>query len=519
MLTSGVMTRHAAAEPPETTPRRISRYAGVAIFVVLGTLLAEVLIEGWLVTRLGHPGPLDEDNLPTVVTADWPKTLKSGLYFLLLGLTVAKFALDRSWYRLKTRADIALVVLAIIMAIAGYVGGSSSVLIGQALFVYFRGVIVFYALRAVNPGWRAVRPFAWIGGTIIAVSSFIALTQFLIGEPAYTWLGWVDMKWAGENRAQGIFDHPNDLGHIAGFMVLGLLSWFVTAEKVKRRWWALFVLIALALAVAQSRQSTVAVIAGIAVIAIIRRAQWKRLIAGGAIVVMLSAVPVIFSAEARDNLAYRFGGLFNAFHMSGKKDSKKDCANNPACSGQDGEIRVLFTKQGVKLWAARPVLGYGVGQFGGIVAVKNDPNWNLDPRFQEILGPDGFYLFGFKSTSVDVFWLHLLVEVGALGVLAYLVWMYLVASPLVRAAWQRGRKMGGVRGSPGTGAILLWATSVFVFAMLVAAWSPSLEDPLFPALLFAVLGFGWALLANESKQEPDAAAKGDEDTVRAGEAG
>jgi O-antigen ligase len=235
-------------------------------------------------------------------------------------------------------------------------------------------------------------------------------------------------------------------------------------------------------------------------------------------VFLLGALPIAFSEDARENLAYRFGGIFNALHMSGKKNSKKECQNNPKCHGTDGEIRILFAKQGAKLWAASPVLGYGVGQFGGIVAVKNDPNWNMDPRFQKVLGPDGFNLFDFKSTSVDVFWLHLLVEVGALGVLAYVMWMFLIASPLIRAAWQRGRKMGGVRGSPDSGAILLWACGTFVFAMLVAAWSPSLEDPLFPALMFAVLGLGWALLSRESRQEPNVSGPDDDDTVRAGKA-
>jgi len=514
VLTSWVVTRPASAEPSETSRTRYSRQLSKAILVVLGVLLVEVLIEGWLVTRLGHR-IVDAKNNPAIEPAEWPKTVKSALFVLLLGLTIAKFAVDRAWYRLRTWADVALVGVALVMVVAGYLGGSSTVLIGQALFVYFRGAIVFYAIRAANPDWRAIRPLVWIAGGLVALNAVLAVSQFLFGNPAYTWLGFVDLQWADENRAQGLFEHPNDLGHLAGFMVLGLLAWFVTAEKVGRRWWALFGLAALVLAVAQSRQSSVATLAGIGIIALLRRGQWRRMLAGSLIVLLFSAAPIALSAETRDNLAYRLGGLFNSLHMSGKKTSKKDCQGNPRCVGDDGEIRVLFVKQGVKLWAASPVIGYGVGQFGGIVAVKNDPDWNKDPRFQEVLNdPEGFYLFDFKSTSVDVFWLHLLVEVGAVGVIAYLTWMYFVASPLIRAAWQRGRRMGGVRGSPGTGAVLLWGAATFVFAMLVATWSPSLEDPWFPALMFGVLGLGWALLS----QEPSAGAEGDDDTVRAGKA-
>jgi hypothetical protein len=512
VLTSGVVTRHAAAEPPGTSPRSLSRRLSQAILIVLGVLLVEVLLEGWLVTRLGHRF-VAADNSPAVEPAEWPKTLKSGLYVLLLGLTIAKFAIDRAWYRLRTWADVALVAVALIMVVAGYLGGSSTVLIGQALFVYFRGVIVFYAIRAANPDWRAMRPLVWIGGGLIVLNAILAIPQFLMGGPAYTWLGFVDLQWADENRAQGLFEHPNDLGHLAAFMVLGLMAWFVTAEKVGRRWWTLFCVAALLLSVAESRQSMVAVVAGLAVIGVLRRGQWRRFLAASLIVLLLTALPFALSEDMRDNLAYRLGGLFNALQMSGKKDSKKECANNPNCHGEDGEIRVLFVKQGVRLWAAQPVLGYGVGQFGGIVAVKNDPNWNSDPRFVKVLG-EPFNLFDFKSTSVDVFWLHLLVEVGALGVVAYLTWMYFIVAPLIRAAWQRGRRMGGVRGSPGTGAILLWGVATFAFAMLVASWSPSLEDPWFPALMFAVLGFGWALLS----QEPGVATEADDDTVGAGKA-
>jgi hypothetical protein len=41
------------------------------------------------------------------------------------------------------------------------------------------------------------------------------------------------------------------------------------------------------------------------------------------------------------------------------------------------------------------------------------------------------------------------------------------------------------------------------FALLVAFLSPSLEDPLFPALLFSVLGIGWISLTwkREKQQE------------------
>ncbi len=489
---------HTVDQPPVAGPGAVSAWVSKTIIALLGVLLVEVLFEAWLVTVLGDAG--------------WPKTLKNVLYFSLLGLTALKFTLDRSWGRLRTRADVVLLILGLIMVTAGIAGGSSALLISQAMFVYFRGVLVFYALRAVAPGWRSFTPLLWIGGVIVAINSVVAIWQFIVGESAYTALGWVELQWAGENRGQGLLEHPNDLGHVTSFMLLGLLGWFMIAEKVKARWWALFVLITLGLAVAQSRLSLLAALAAVAAVAVVRRRELKRLVLAGLIIAVVGASPMVLLKENRDELAYRVNGLVNALFMSSDKDSRKECLD----SGQedcDREIRIVFIKQGTRLWAASPVLGYGVGQFGGIVAVKEDPNWNMDKRFQEVLGPDGFDLNDFESTSVDVFWLHLLVEVGALGLIAYLAWMYLIGAPLLAEAGHRRR------GREPRDAIFLWSIAALVFAVLIATWSPSLEDPLFPPMLFGVLGFGWVLLWSKSFSTASAAvAASDDDTVRPGKA-
>lgn len=493
MQASGVIARESTPGLNAGAPSRFSAPLGYAILVLIGALLVEVLAEGWLVTWFGVRG-VDSDGVVVVDPAQWPKAVKNGLYCLLFVLTSAKFTLDRAWRGLTTKADLALVVLAAVMVIAGLFGGSSAVLIGQALFVYLRGVIVFYALRAVRPSYREVKPLLWIGGVVVALNVLLGIWQFLVGRTGYTSLGWVDLQWAGENRAQGLLDHPNNLGHVSGFMLLGLVAWFVSVDRVKARWWVLFVLVAVGLSVAQSRQSMAAAMIAIAVVAFVRRGRFKALIAAAVTVAVLSTLPAAFSQQNRRELAYRLGGLFNALHMSGGEDSRRECAGNPACEGTDGEIRVLFVKQGMRLWAASPLLGYGAGQFGGIVAVKHDRAWNRDPRFQAVLGAEGFFLHGFKSTSVDVFWLHLLVELGLIGLAAYLVWLFLVGLPLWRYAWHRGGRTGRRRQAVAPDrAVVVWSVATLVFAVLIAAWSPSLEDPLFPPLMFLVLGTGWVL--------------------------
>ena len=53
------------------------------------------------------------------------------------------------------------------MVAAGLFGTSGPVLIGQALFVYFRGAIVFYAVRALRPSWDRFRWVLWAVGTVL----------------------------------------------------------------------------------------------------------------------------------------------------------------------------------------------------------------------------------------------------------------------------------------------------------------------------------------------------------------
>ncbi|GAA0898023.1 hypothetical protein GCM10009557_73100 [Virgisporangium ochraceum] len=159
------------------------------------------------------------------------------------------------------------------------------------------------------------------------------------------------------------------------------------------------------------------------------------------------------------------------------------------------EIRILYAHQAFDLWLHRPLLGYGTGQFGGYVAYQNNPRWNEDTRF----GPHGFDMHGFYTETVDSFWLHLWVETGAIGVLAYVTWLFLLIRPLLLAARRARRRTDrgeptDARGEPALPSPAVpWAVAAMVVAVLVAFLSISLENPLFPPLLFTVLGIAWTL--------------------------
>jgi O-Antigen ligase len=494
-----------SARTAEAAPVRpaLSRALGLILIGLLATLLVEVLLEGWLGTVLGARHIDPSTGNPVIELAAWPKTLKSALYFALPVFAAVKFTVDRRWRELRTRADLAIAVLGVVLIVAGLVGGTRAVIIGEALFVYFRGATAFYAWRALNPSPSTVRRFLWTVGGLVSAYALLGIWQMIAGYRGYTMLGWVDLTWARIDRAQSLLVHPNDLGHVTGLMLLGLVAWFVASPRVALRWWLLFGVVAAGMGASQSRESLIGVVLGIMVIGLIRRAHYRRLLVITGLVLATAALPLAVSPSNRAEWTRRLDGVISAFRVPDGSEKKVEAASAPAndvtCDQNSAdcdpnvipprEIRVLYFQQGLRLWAREPVFGYGVGTFGGIVAYRNDGSWNLNPRF----GPNGFDRHGFNAKTVDSFWLHLLVEAGAAGIVAYVGWMFLLGLPFVQEA-RRRRRQGG---DPAP-AVVYWAPAAVVFGALIAVFAPSLEDPLFPPLMFSVVGIAWVVLRRPS---------------------
>ncbi|WP_163568263.1 O-antigen ligase family protein [Fodinicola feengrottensis] len=420
-LTTADLAPSAQPEPapdPRPLSAPISRALSLVVLVLLAALLVDVLFEGWVQQLFGHPGLPNAKGDPTWILADWPKNVKTGLFLLVLGFTVIKVAVDKSWRDFFTKAELALVALGVIMAISGFFGGRGAVLIGQALFVYFRGVIVFFAWRAVRPTTKQLKPILYLVGGIAVLNAGLAIVETLIGYPAYQWLGWTDLTWARINRAHALLNHPNHLGHFLMIVEIGLIAWFSTKDKISKKLWFLFGFLALGMSATQSRESAIGFVLAAVVIWWMRRRPVRPLAIALILVVGFTGLQLLNSTENRVTLEKRILGVLAALHF-GAGSSAEDQPGIPA-----REIRVLFYQQGAKLFVERPVLGYGVGQFGGTVAFQHDPTWYKKFNFN---------LYGAKPDQVDSFWLHLAVETGALGVLGYLVWLFFLIAPMVRS--------------------------------------------------------------------------------------
>ena len=449
-------------------PLTLSRLLTWALVALVGAVLVDMFFEGWVealvgTTRVGYAGRV------LLTEAAWPKLVKNVLFLALAGLTVLKVALDRRWRDFTTGADIALAVLIVVLIVAGLINGSGPALIAQALYVYLRGVIVFYALRAALPPWRWMRPVLLVVGGVIALNVVLALAQMVIGPPIYRAFGWVDLTWANTYRAQGLLNHPNHLGHVLALAILGVLAW--SRKRVDWRWWTVLGVLCLAMSATQSRESIVATCTTAAVLWLLGGLTARRMIAAVALLAVFTGAQIGLRPDNRAEWGRRLDGVVAALRFPTGAETPRTPSSSPASPGPSvlpspsgtgsaatgkptgptspapvspapsasptvpaREIRVLYFQQGARLLAHRPVLGYGIGQFGGIVAQKNDADWNLNPAF----GPGGFDRHGFQAQQVDSFWLHLVVEAGLLGLLAYLVWLVLLAAPMAR----RTRRFG-----------------------------------------------------------------------------
>ncbi len=513
--------------PATNRPTRpISGLLSTAIVVVVGVLLVHVLLETWAQVLSGPTSVDPRANLDG--SAQWPKQLKTALYLGLAGLTVVKVAVDRLWHRFRAGADLALLVLGLVMVLAGLVNDSSMSLMGEALFVYFRGVIVFYALRAADLNSTMIRRLLVVVAVVVSVNVLLALVQMVVGEPAYRVLGWVDLTWSDQSRAQGLLSHPNHLGHVLGLTMLGFVAWLATAADVRRRWWAVAAVVAVAMSATQSRETLLGVLIGAVLIAVVARTNTRRVLAVCLLVVLCTVAQIAARPDNRAEWERRIGNAFTSFdHPAGSESSPPGPATarptpTPTARPDDGgaasggpktstkpstppgsggphgspaavtpqpthspapvrEIRVLYLQQAAKILPRQPLLGFGIGQFGGVVAEKDNPNWHKNPKF----GPGGFNRYGFQAVQVDSFWLHLVMEVGVLGFGAYLVWLFMIAKPLLARTRQLRRT--GHRPAP----FVLWGIAAIIFACIVGFLSPSMEDPLLPPLLWTVVGLAW----------------------------
>ena len=141
--------------------------------------------------------------------------------------------------------------------------------------------------------------------------------------------------------------------------------------------------------------------------------------------------------------------------------------------GAGNDLRVIFLEEGLPIAAQHPILGVGPGRYGGAAA-----NVFGTPIYDQY----GISLHGFHT--VHDYWLHLLVEVGILGLAAIAGAMALVLRQLLRAA----------SGIAGPRRVLLLSVAIGLIALSVNSLAEMLLEGNTPSFaLWFLVGMGSVL--------------------------
>ena len=157
---------------------------------------------------------------------------------------------------------------------------------------------------------------------------------------------------------------------------------------------------------------------------------------------------------------------------------------------EGGDARFTYAQQGFEIVEQRPWLGVGPGRFGGVVAQR--------------YGSEVHDAFGVEFTStwktVDSFWLHLVVESGALGTLA------LLALLVISMAHARRRLRSG-RGSPEQRLLCLAVIMLVPAHLVINLSSMALEANTTAAVLWLLVGLALSPAPKTTTAELRAAAR------------
>lgn len=425
-----------------------SRVAIVA--VVLAPILDRYVVAGLLPPELGTATRFVSEALLVVVA------LTLGVVAWREGRLLAALGHPVTW-ALVAFAAVA-VISALVNAVPVDVAVVGLVFTLDAATLFFLPRLVGFSLRQAL---LAVGAFMLL--TIVA--ALVALAQALL-SPDILGLAVVTGRFGEVYRLASFIGDPNVLG---AFLAAGApFALFAgTSLSGRARWLAIgiaFVLL-LALWLTFSRGSWLAMGLGATlVIAVLDRRTLLLTLAvlalafGTAVVMPRDLLLGLDGARGRPNLIDSTVGRFDTI-------------------GDGRDLRTLFVINALPIIADHPLLGVGPGRYGGAAA-----DLFGTPVYAEY-GTDAL-LTDPQQRTVDNFWLHLVVETGILGAVAFLA-----------AAVMPGlRVLAAARRATGRRRILLGGTAAATAALAVSSISTMLLEANSVGFLFwFLLGVGMLL--------------------------
>jgi len=258
----------------------------------------------------------------------------------------------------------------------------------------------FFVLTRLIESESDVTAFCTVMAGIAVTVAMHGIYQFIVAAPIPS--HWVSQAEIGvRTRVFSIFGSPNIMGAFT-VMTAPLVASF--AYRFKNRFAQVFVwgcvgVICVACLVTFSRGAWLGMAVAVAVFAFLRD---RRLLA----LVVLAAGCAMFVPEVAGRITFLFTDSFATANENG---------------GRAGRWR-----EGMRLFStANQVFGYGLGRFGGAVAMQNKTNLSIQY----------FYL--------DNYYLKTLIEMGYLGLISYAVLMVSTIFTGLRAAFRVRKEKWG----------------------------------------------------------------------------
>jgi O-antigen ligase len=319
----------------------------------------------------------------------------------------------------RTPATVALVAFVALALLSALLNAVPPVVAGAGLFFTLDAMALFYLARIV--GFDRRQGALAIGAIVVAVA-LMALVGFLQGllDPNLFGLSVVTGRSGEAVRIGSIVRNPNVLGTMIGMALPFPLLAIVHLQRPRWRWVAAGVALLLltALLLTYSRGSWLGVVAGTSVVLLLldRRAFLLGL---GLAVVGLGIVTYM----PRDLLVSSEPS--GAPHKPPKFDAWETTEERVSAVGEGRDLRTMFVLNAIPILRDHPLIGVGPGRYGGAVAEDFGT-----PIYDEY----GTGKLLTAQTTVDNFWLHILVEGGLFGAAAFVAMLLAIGWHLVRVA-------------------------------------------------------------------------------------
>ena len=424
------------------------------VLVALSAILDRYVVAGLLPASLGFATHASSESLLAVVA---------------LVITAAAARRGTVWAAIWHPASAFLAAFVLLAFASALLNGVPPVQGTAGLLFTLDAAVLFYLVRMVGFNVRqALLAVSALVGLLFA-AGVIAILQALI-RPDILGMTALLGRFGEAYRLASIFGDPNVFAALISAAAPFAAVAVVRAPRRRDRWVSGVVLFTMVLPLwlTFSRGGWIGMIAGFSVaMLILDRRVW-----------LVGAVTVALAFVVATTMPRDLGGPIGGQTPPNLINSTQ---NRVDTIGSGKDLRTLFIKNGLPIVAAHPLLGVGPGMYGGAVAdIFGTPIYAEYKTNKLFTNP--------AQNTVDNFWLHILVEAGILGTLAFIGGLLAIGWPILRlAARSKARRrivLVGIVSATlslavnSTTTMLLEANSVaFVFWFLLGVGSSLVDVP------------------------------------------